>query len=165
MVDERDSISGKPPEVISEKMIKKLIVVKEDIIRKYEKLKEKSKLSHTLQILDELIQMERKDIEILESADSSSGVMYSRRTGNEDDFGMLDHIVSLEENPTGDDPKSILAWSISKSDAIYKMSELLAEDYESENIRKLLLNIAESEKKRKNRLTILYDELINKNDW
>ncbi len=165
MVDNGDSISGKPPSKINEKIIKKLVVVKEDIIRKYEKLMETSTLSNTRQIINELIAMEKRDIELLESADSQEGVMYSPRTGKEEDLGLVDHLVSLDDEPSGDDAKSILAWSISKSDELYRMAELLATEYSEERIKKLLLNIAESEMKRKNRISLLYDDLINKNDW
>lgn len=165
MVDENNSISKKPPEAINERIIKKLVAVKGGIIRRYEDLLKSSNLSHTKQILEELINMERRDIDLLENADSEEGVMYSLHQGKENDLGLFDHLVSIDEEPSEDDPKSILSWSISKSDEIYKMSELLLQDYSDEKIRKVLLNIAESELKRKNRLSLLYDDLINKNDW
>ena len=91
--------------------------------------------------------------------------MYSRRTGKERDYGSLDHIISTDPEPERDDPKSILAWSISKSDEIYKIADLLSEEYDDESLKKLLKNIAESEMKRKNRMTELYEDIINKDDW
>lgn len=165
MVDDNDSISGKPSREINEKIIKKLVVIKEDIIRKYQALLETSNLSHTKQILEELINLEKRDIELLENADSDKGVMYSVNRGKEEDLGLVDHLVSIDDKPLSDDPKSILSWSISKSDEIYKMADLLSKEYSEERIKKVLLNIAESEMKRKNRISLLYEDLINKNDW
>ncbi|MHB1441010.1 MAG: hypothetical protein ACYCSO_09555 [Cuniculiplasma sp.] len=165
MEDNKDTISGKPPDEVMEKIVAKLISVKRDIIGRYESIKEKSKLHSTIQILEELISIEEKDISILENAEVLDEIMYSRRTGKEHDYGSLDHIISSDPEPVKDDPKSILAWSILKSDEMYKMAELLSDEYEDENLKKLLKNIAESEMKRKNRITELYEEIINRNDW
>ena len=165
MVENKDTVSGKPPDEVMEKIVSKLISVKRNVISKYEALREVSKLHNTIQILDELINLEKRDIEILENAEALEEVMYSRRTGKERDYGSLDHIISTDPEPERDDPKSILAWSISKSDEIYKIADLLSEEYDDESLKKLLKNIAESEMKRKNRMTELYEDIINKDDW
>jgi hypothetical protein len=89
MVDENNSISKKPPEAINERIIKKLVAVKGDIIRRYEDLLKSSNLSHTKQILEELINMERRDIDLLENADSEEGVMYSLHQGKENDLWII----------------------------------------------------------------------------
>jgi rubrerythrin len=165
MVEGGDSISGKQPEKIMEKMVSKLISIKLQMIERYILIKQSSKMSNTIQILEEMITLEEKDIELLKNAETLENVMYSRRTGNEEDYGAMDHMIVNEEQPSSDDPRSILAWTIKQSDIIYKIAEILLEEYEDDKIKKLLGNIAESEMKRKNRITELYDEVINKNDW
>ncbi|MCL4323261.1 MAG: hypothetical protein M1498_02285 [Candidatus Thermoplasmatota archaeon] len=165
MVENKDTVSGKRPEEVMEKIVSKLISVKKSVIKRYESIRDKSKMHNTIQILDDLIEREKGDIEILENAEALEQVMYARKSGKEKDYGSLDHIISADPEPEKDDPKSILAWSISKSNEIYKIAELLSLEYEDDNLKKLLKNIAESEMKRKNRITELYEDIINKDDW
>ena len=164
MVEGKDTISGKSSEEIMEKIIQKVITIKKESIVKYEKIRAKSKYDHTIQILKELMELEKRDIQILENAEVSPNIHYARKTGAAEDYEFLDHMISPDEKMVSDDPRTILAWSINKSDQIYKMALILSEEYEGE-ISEMLQNIAQSEIKRKNRIAELYDELVNKDYW
>ena len=165
MTSNDDTISGKEPEEVMKKIFAKLINIKQNMVAKYEEIKGKSHYDNTIKILDELIGMERRDIEILENAENNPNIRYSLASGKESDYETVDHIVGESEHMKGDDPRSILAWSINQTDEIYKMAQVLSHDYEGENLKLLLKNIAENEIKRKNRLSKLYDDIVNMDYW
>ncbi|MCL4346242.1 MAG: hypothetical protein M1496_07805 [Candidatus Thermoplasmatota archaeon] len=165
MVEGRDTISGRPSEEIMEKLIQKVITIKKEAITKYDRIRSKSKFDHTIKILDELIALEQRDIEILENAEVSPNIHYARKTGVAEDYEVLDHMISPDEKMVSDDPRTILAWSINKSDQIYKMAQILSEEYEDPDLKTMLQNIAQSELKRKNRISELYDDIVNRDYW
>ncbi|MGP6219741.1 hypothetical protein [Caldiplasma sukawensis] len=164
MTDRSEEINEESREIM-EKIINKLISIKKSIIEDYKKIREKSKMDHSIKIVDDLINMETNDIRILSETEIKPEIMYSQRKGREEDYRMLDHIINSEEKPKADDPRSILSWRISISDYLYKMELLMAQEYEDKNVSDLLKNLAESEKKRKNRITEIYEELINGDSW
>lgn len=164
MTENSEEINEESREIM-EKIIKKLISIKKSIVDNYKKIREKSKMDHSIKIVDDLINMETNDIRILSETEIKPEIMYSQRKDREEDYRMLDHIINSEEIPKADDPKSILSWRISISDYLYKMELLMAQEYEDRNVSDLLQNLAESEKKRKNRITEIYEELINGDSW
>ncbi len=165
MAEGNDTISGKPSEEIMEKLLQKVITIKKEAIRKYEKIRSKSKLDHTIRIIDELIALEKRDIEILENAEASPNIHYARKSGVAIDYEILDHMISQDEQMVSDDPRTILAWAINKSDQIYRNAEILSEEYEDPDIKTMLQNIAQSELKRKNSISELYDDIVNRDYW
>lgn len=165
MVEGKDTISGKPSEEIMEKLIQKVISIKRESIKKYEKIRGKSKLDHTIQIINELIGLEERDINILENAEVSPNIHYARRSGVAEDYEVLDHMISQDEKMISDDPRTILAWTINKSDQIYKIAQILSEEYDDPDIKTILQNIAQSELKRKNSISELYDDIVNRDYW
>jgi hypothetical protein len=165
MTANNDSISGRDPEDIMKKILSKLVGIKKSMIGKYQEIKQKSQYDNTIRILDELIGMEERDIGIIENAETSPHIRYSLVSGKESDYEIVDHIIGESDHMEEDDPRSILAWSINKTDEIYKIAQLLSEDYEDPDLKLLLKNIAENEIKRKNRLSKFYDDIVNMDYW
>ncbi len=165
MTSKNDTISGKDPEEVMKKIIAKLISTKRSMIVKYEEIKGKSHYDNAIRILEDLIVMEKRDIQILENTENTPHIRYSLASGKESDYEIVDHIIGESEEMKGDDPRSILAWSINQTDEIYKIAQILSEDYEDMELSLLLKNIAENEIKRKNRLSKLYDDIVNMDYW
>ena len=165
MTSNNDTISGKDPEEVIKKILSKLISIKGNMIVKYEEIKKKSHYDNTVKILEDLIDMEKHDIGIIENAENTPHIRYSFTSGKESDYEIVDHIIGESEEMKGDDPRSILAWSINQTDEIYKIAQVLSQDYEDAELRLLLKNIAENEIKRKNRLSKLYDDIVNMDYW
>ena len=165
MTSKNDTISGKDPEEVMKKILSKLISIKRNMIVKYEEIQKKSHYNNTVKILEDLIEMEKRDIGIIENAENTPNIRYSLTSGKESDYEIVDHIIGESEEMKGDDPRSILAWSINQTDEIYKIAQILSQNYEDAELRLLLKNIAENEIKRKNRLSKLYDDIVNMDYW
>jgi uncharacterized protein with von Willebrand factor type A (vWA) domain len=61
--------------------------------------------------------------------------------------------------------KSVLLAAIKTTDDVHNLFELMSTEYSGTSLDSVLRNLADHEKVKKERLSELYDDLVNKDYW
>ncbi|MEM0156854.1 MAG: hypothetical protein QXN26_02170 [Thermoplasmataceae archaeon] len=161
-----NTISGKSFEEVRNQLLRRTIGLKEKASQRYEELYNRSMLDHVRKLLEDLKKKESEDIRIIRKVMETGSI----KTGSNDstgiDYGMLDHILSGDmDDPNPNDLGSVLLSAIKMSNDLQKVLNIMSEEYKGPSSSNVFRKLAEHETENKNRLSEIYDEMINKDYW
>ncbi len=160
------SISGKYQKELTNEIFQRVIKLKLKMIQRYERTYQESSLDHVKKILLEIENSEKEDIKLIQNAIETGSLDELSTESEPTDYEMLDHIVADDnEEVDPNDLKSVLIYSMKMSNDLSKIFSLMAEEYKGLAVTNALRILVSRELERKNSLTDVYDDLINKDYW
>lgn len=161
-----NTISGKPFDEVRNQLLRRIIRLKEKVSQRYEDLYNQSTLDHVRKLLDDLKKKENDDIRLIRKVMETGTMKVGANDSNGIDYGMLDHILSNDlDDPNPNDLGSVLLSAIKMSNDLQKVLSIISEEYNGPSSNNVFRKIAEHEADNKNRLSEIYDEMINKDYW
>ena len=163
----KPTISGKSFEEVRRDLLRRALTLKTRILQKYDDLYTRSSMDHVRFMLEGLKKEEDQDTLLIKKA-LETGVIEDDGNDVEEaaNFQMLDHLIRKtlpETNPN--DLKSVLLAAIKTTDDVHNLFELMSTEYSGTSLDSVLRNLADHEKVKKERLSELYDDLVNKDYW
>ncbi|EQB70399.1 MAG: hypothetical protein AMDU1_APLC00032G0035 [Thermoplasmatales archaeon A-plasma] len=161
-----NTISGKSFEEVRNQLLRRTIRLKERVSQRYEELYNQSMLDHVKKLLDDLKKKESEDIRLIRKAMETGTMKMGTNDSTGIDYGMLDHILSSDlDDPNPNDLGSVLLSAIKMSNDLQKVLSIMSEEYKGPSSSNVFRKLAEHETENKNRLSEIYDEMINKDYW
>lgn len=166
MNNTNSTISGKEPKEIRSVLLKKALLLKENMGKRYREFYEQSSADHVRMMLKTLMGNEEKDMELIREALDSDGFDEAYDTADARSFDMLDHLVTQDlEDVNVNDMKSVLLKAMKMSNDIHNIFELMAHEYSQTRVGKVLSTLASNQLNNKNYIAELYDDFVNKDYW
>ena len=163
----KQTISGKSFDEVRKDLLRRALTLKNRIGKRYDDLYRRSSMDHVRQMLEGLKKEEDEDTAFITNAIETGKFAEEEASEHEaENFQMLDHLIRNvlpETNPN--DLKSVLLSAIKTTDDIHKMFELMSKEYNASSLKDILKTLADHEKVKKERLSVLYDDLVNKDYW
>lgn len=160
------TISGKSFEEVRSQLLRRTIRLKEKMAQRYDELYRKSLMDNVRMLLRDLKQKEDEDTRLIRKALDTGILKVDGNGSGQIDYGMLDHILSEDlTEPDPNDLGSILLTAIKMSNDLQKVLTIMSEEYRGPSSGNIFRKLAEHETENKNRLSELYDEMINKDYW
>ncbi|MCL4341508.1 MAG: hypothetical protein M1431_05385 [Candidatus Thermoplasmatota archaeon] len=152
---------------VRQDLLRRTMVLKRRITQKYDDLYKKSSMDHVRHFLKELRNDEEEDTEFIKKAlESGQASINAQVSPDMKNFEMLDHIIrdaGREINPN--DLKSVILSAIKTTDDVHNLFEIMSSEYGSSPISELLRELANHEMSKKEKLSELYDDMVNKDYW
>jgi len=160
------TISGRSQKELTNEIFQRVIKMKMKMISRYDQIYQESSLDHVRKILVKIKNSEIEDTELLRNAIETGSLEELSTESEPTDYELLDHIVADDtEEIDPNDLKSVLISAMKMSNDLSKIFSLMAEEYKGLQVTNALRVLANRELERKNNLTDLYDDLINKDYW
>jgi rubrerythrin len=167
VVGSKATISGKTFDEVRKNLLHRTMILKGRITQKYEDLYRRSSMDHVRYVLKELRSEEEEDTTFIKNALESGEIPIKPSTEPDmKNFEMLDHIIRDAGNETNpNDLKSVLLAAIKTTDELHNIFEIMSSEYGTSSISDLMRGLAQHEMSKKERLSELYDDMVNKDYW
>ena len=160
------TISGKSFEEVRNQLLRRTIRLKERMTERYDELYRKSLMDNVRSLLMELKEKEEEDARTIRKAMETGAFRTEGYQNGGKDYGILDHIITEDmSEPDPNDIGSVLLSAIKMSNDLQKILSIMSEEYHGPASGNIFRKLAEHEIENKNRLSELYDEIINKDYW
>ncbi len=160
------TISGKSFDEVRNQLLRRTIRLKERMSERYDELYRKSLMDNVRNLLLELKAKEEEDTRTIRKALETGAFRADGNQAARTDYGILDHIITEDmAEPDPNDLGSVLLSAIKMSNDLQKILSIMSEEYHGPASGNIFRKLAEHETENKNRLSELYDDIINKDYW